>query len=440
MMKRIARWTIICCVAVLAIGHAAAQCNEPMDAVVKNMTIEGAALGNAWGCPTAGNSGSPYCGITYRFYTPDDTGDTRVNVGVDGNPIYVTGGSGSYRSDVDNSSNYFGGPHTCGKELFLVWDGELDPDTGDHRAFYGAQAQLINPGEFGNIFADCGGTTRAISCFAALGGLETADIPNTPQGTLVHTGGLSPVPVPLVESYDRVTGDIVLTWTAPENFHPNGEGETNPIVGVNLYLLEDTGLLDSRAVTSAELEAGARFVRRVDLPTATATLNDGNPDDVAPGTGSFIPVIKVTYQGTGDSADPLEGAFFGANGSVVLIDTALHAEISSFEARSLGKSRGYDAVEVSWATSLEENLDGFVLLRGTSLDGPFVAVTDLIPPRGQGGEGAVYSVVDTFRARGERQFFYMLEIHDADDTVRPHGPIRVVIESGNSQKPVKAPR
>lgn len=440
-MTRIARWMILSCVAVTAVGIAAAQCNEPMDAVVKNMTVEGAALGNAWGCPTTGNTGSPPCGITYRFYTADDAGDTRVNVGVDGNPIYASGGSGSYRSDVDNSSNYFGGPHTCGKEMFIVWDGELDAGTGDHRAFYGAQGQIINPGEFGNIFADCGGTTRAISCFAALGGAETDDIQNTPQGTLLHTGGLSPVPVPLVESYDRVTGDIVLNWTAPGNFHPNNEGESNPIVGVNLYLLEDTGLLDSRAVTSADLEANARFVRRVDLPAATTTLNDGNPDDVAPGTGSFIPVLKVTFQPVADGTEPLEGSFFGANGSVVLIDTALHAEISSFEARSLGKSRGFNAVEVSWETSLEENLDGFVLMRGTSLEGPFAAVTDLILPRGQAGEGASYSVVDSFRARGDRQFFYMLEIHDSDDTVRPHGPIRVVIETGHTVKePTESPR
>ena len=127
----------------LVVGLAAAQCNEPMDAVVKNMTIEGAALGNAWGCPTAGNTGSPYCGITYRFFTPDDGGDTRVNVGVDGNPIYVTGGNGSYRTDVDNSSNYFGGPHTCGKEVLIVWDAELDAETGDHRAFYGHDLAVV---------------------------------------------------------------------------------------------------------------------------------------------------------------------------------------------------------------------------------------------------------------------------------------------------------
>jgi hypothetical protein len=427
-MKMTARWMILACVAALSVGVAVAQCNEPMDAVVKNMTTEGAALGNAWGCPTSGNTGSPFCGVTYRFYSTDDQGNGAVNAGVDGNPIYGTGGNGSYRTDVDNSSNYFNGPHPCGKEMFVLWDAEADAETGDHRSFYGAQGQVIEAGEFGNIFAECGGTARAVSCFAALGGAEASDIASTPQGTLLHTGGLSPVPMPLVESYDRVSGDIVLTWTAPGNFHPTNEGESNPIVGVLLYVLEDPGLLDSRAVTATDLATNARLVRQVDLPATSTVLNDGVPADVTPGTGSLIPVLKVAYAPSAGTV-PMESTYFSANGSVVLINSALYAEVADFQGESLGKSRGYTSVELTWETSLEENLDGFVLKRGTSLDGPFVAVTDLIPPRGKGGEGASYSAVDTFRARGARELYYLLEIHDADDSSRPHGPIRVVIDT-----------
>jgi hypothetical protein len=435
-MKMIVRWMIVVSVATLSVGLAAAQCNEPMDGLVRNLTTEGEALGNVWSCPTSGNSGSPFCGVTYRFYTSDPEGSGLVNAGVDGNPIYGTGGNGNYRTDVDNSANYFDGPHACGAPMYIVWDGELDAETGDHRAYYGVQGQLILEGEVGNIFTQCGGTTRAISCFASIGGLEAADIASTPQGTLLHTGGLSPIPVPLVESYDRVSGDIVLTWTAPGNFHTGGEGESNPIVGVNLYLLEDTGLLDSRAVTSSDLAAGARFVRQVDLPATSTTLNDGVAEDVTPGTGTFIPVLKVVYAPSGGTV-PMESLYFSANGSVVLINTALHAEVTDFQGKSLGKSRGYTSVEVSWQTSLEENLDGFVLQRATSLDGPFVAVTDLIAPQGQGGEGASYSVVDTFRARGAKELYYRLEIHDADDSLRTYGPVRVVLDHRPGLDPEK---
>jgi hypothetical protein len=66
-----------------------------------------------------------------------------------------------------------------------------------------------------------------------------------------------------------------------------------------------------------------------------------------------------------------------------------------------------------------------------------VAVTDLIAPRGKGGEGASYSVVDTFRARGAKELYYMLEIHDADDAVKTHGPVRVVLDHRPGLDPEK---
>jgi hypothetical protein len=416
---------------------AAAQCNEPMDAATTNALTGGAALGNAFGCPGGDNTNSDPCGLKYRYYSPDPASNGSVNKAADGNPIYIaTKANGAFRSDVDNSQNYYGSAHPCGLPMYVLWDGELDSTSGDHVGYYGAQGQLIYQAELGNIYQACGGTARSISCFAALGGAETANVPNTPMGTLLPTGGMSPIPVAIVESYDRTSGDIDLSWVAPGNFHPTGEGETNPILGVELHILESTGVLDRSAVTATDAESGAVFKQRIDLPATGTTLND--VADLTPGTGSFIPFLKVIYSPNAGGVDPMRTTFFSANGAVVLIDTSLFTEVTNFQASFAGKTRGYFSFNVTWDTTVEDGLEGFILKRATSLQGPFVAVTDLITPQGYGGEGASYEVTDTFRPRGKTAFFYLLEIHENDAATRDHGPIRAVAPSPSGHQKLQS--
>lgn len=422
-MKIIVNSLIATALLALAVGTVAAQCNEPMDAVATNNLTGGAALGNAFGCPSGDNTNSDPCGIRYRYYSPNPASNGSINKGADGNPIYIANkANGSFRTDVDNSQNYYGAAHPCGLPMHVLWDGELDSTSGDHVGYYGAQGQLIYQAELGNIYQACGGTARSISCFAALAGAETANVANTPMGTLLPTGGMSPIPVPIVESYDRITGNIDLSWVAPGNFHPTGEGEANPIQGVELYILEDLGVLDRSVITSADVESGARFLWSIDLPATSTTVNDAT--DLTLDTGSFIPLLKITYAPNAGGVEPMRSDFFSANGAVVLIDTSLFTDVTGFQASFMGKTRGYFTFQVSWDTTVEDGLEGFTLKRATSLQGPFVAVTDLVAPRGHGGEGASYEVMDTFRPRGQTTFFYLLEIHENGAASRNHGPVR----------------
>jgi hypothetical protein len=422
-MKTFSRILILAGVLTLAMGLASAQCSEPMEAKVKNFGT------NIYNCPDSGNTGSPACGIFYRFYS-DDTGSTGgANPGVDGNPIFQTGGTGSYTSDIENSQNVFGGaPHPCGRYMYNIWDSQQGAGTGDHAGYYGAQSNVIEAAEQGNPFAECGGT-RFVSCFAALGGDEAVAVDNAPQGTVGTLGGMAPIPVPTVSASTADT--VTLSWNAAANFHPTpaagGDPGTgpNPITGVALYVYEDTGILDSRAVTDAELDGGARLLG--EFATGTTSTVVDLTTDITPGTGTFIPVIKVTY--AADPTDgPVDSLFWSANGPVVRVNDALYTEVVNFEATYIGKVRGNSTTHVSWETVSEDGLDGFELFRSTtSLEGPWVQVGDFLLPNGSAGEGAVYGVDDSFKAKGAKSVWYRLVIHDSGRTPRPHGPISLSI-------------
>jgi hypothetical protein len=296
-----------------------AQCSEPFDAAITQMTIEGEALGNAWGCPTSGGGTSPYCGITYRYYSDGTESTGAVNGNTDGNPLYVPQGNGSYRSDIDNSYHYFGGDHTCGPPMYVIWDAILDAGTGDHRGYYGAQSQIINPDEKGNIFlTTCGGTARSISCFAALDGSVAPDVPGTPQGTLLHTGGIAPIPVPLVD--EATCADVTLEWVDVTNWirTPASGGDPgdapNPISGVNLYLYESPEELDGDTITETDLDAGARFLRFLPRGTTSTVIDLSN--DLTEGTLSFLPILKVAYRDNAGGT-PMESTNWSANGPVL---------------------------------------------------------------------------------------------------------------------------
>jgi hypothetical protein len=409
-----------------------------MEAAAKNFNSAG---GNIYGCPTSGNTGSLPCGIFYRFYS-DDTGSTGgVNPGADGNPIFVTAGLGAYRVDILNSQNIFGGaPHPCGRYVHVLWDSQQGEGTGDHAGYYGIQSQTVNGEETGNIFANCGGT-RVISCFAALAGTEAVAIGNTPQGTIPVLGSLSPIPVPTVS--DSSATQVTLSWTDPTNWFqtPVNDGDAgdgtapNPITGVNVYLYESTGVLDSRTVTDADL-AGATLLRQVPLGTTTTIVDFAT--DLTPGTGTFIPVIKIAYDP--DPTDgPMESLFFSANGPVVRVDDALFTEVTGFEGIFMGKSRGMTVTHVTWQTVAEDGLDGFELFRSTSsMSGPWVQVGDFILPIGAGGEGAAYGVDDQFKAQGAKSVWYKLVIHDSGRNPRDHGPVTTAVpQGGGNLKPSK---
>jgi hypothetical protein len=145
------------------------------------------------------------------------------------------------------------------------------------------------------------------------------------------------------------------------------------------------------------------------------------------GTGSFVPVTRVAYAPNAGAGDPIVFPSYSANGPALLINTALFTEVVNFRALDLGKARGLLSFELSWDTVAEDSLTGFVVKRGSSIDGDFTPITGLIGPQGA-GEGAHYAVTDTFRPKGLREFFYVLEVFDTDQDAAAQvvGPIRAV--------------
>lgn len=419
---------VVILVCLVPTGPAWAQglsCAEPFMAVVRNMEEDG---GNVFGCQVEPpNTGSPPCGLAYRYYSDHPFALPSLGGYADGNPIYFPNNAhGAYRSDVDNSANYFGGYHVCGVPMYTLWEGSLDRDTGDHRGYYAAQSQIIERAETGNTWAACGGTSF-ISCFRAANGDTAAPVLGTPQGAIEPLGGLAPIPVPLLSGSSGET--VTLEWVVPQNWYQTGAvgGDPgtapNPIIGVHLYVLESGDILDDRGVTEADLDAGARLLRFV--PSTETSTEVDLTADITPGTVSFLPVIRVAYRPLSDGK-PVESAAWSANGATILTGQECRTGVSGFDALYVGKVEGDTVVEVSWETDNENCLESLVLFRSFAMEGPWTPVGGPIAPQG-GGQGAFYAVEDSFQAHGARKGWYRLVIFDEEADPRAVGPIQVDI-------------
>lgn len=436
-MKRMTRILAMAAVLALGVGLAAAQTTpgEPFDAACRNWDATGD--GNLFACPTSGNTGSPPCNIAYRFYGPDAASGA-VNAQVDGNPIYIASqGAGSYRSDLDNSSNYYGSPHSAGAEMIVAWDAELGladgNPPGDHAGYYGATSQEIWPNETGDIYrGNCSGT-RAVACFGATSGGRADPSNDTPQGSLPRRGCLAAVPCPVVTA-SNTNVDVTLSWPDarnsyfPAEFAGDGAGNVprDPVVGVDIYLLTSSSPaveLDSRSVTTADLDGGAVLHGFFAKGTTTTVINFAA--DLPAGTTHFLPAAKVRYRDNGDGS-PVSSQW-SCNGPVVRTDAGLFTPVTNFVADYVGKDKGLHSAEISWQTEAEDGTIGFQLYRGTALEGPFTKIAD-IPAKGIGGEGAFYVQEDVFKVQGKySQVFYRLDVLESDGGDNTNGPIRMPV-------------
>jgi len=421
-MKTMSKLIVLAAVVALGTGLAAAQITgEPMDGLTRNHATNG--TGNVFACPTTGNQGSPACGIGYRFYGSDGGSNCAINPQTDGNPIYQAAvANGIYRSDIDNSANFYGAGHSAGVQMNLVWDGQLRGGTGDHAGYYGGSSQLITSnGETGNInVRNCNGT-RAIACFGAVAGVAGDAPADTPQGTITQEGGMVGVPVPVVSGSTPAV-NVTLSWADPLN-DTVVDGAVSPIAGVNLYLLLDNSAtpLNSRAITDVDL-AGATL--HGSFPTGTtSTVIDFASLPV--GTTNFIPAIRVAYVDNCGS-EAMESAW-SANGPTVRVDPGLFTEVVNFKATYYGKAQGEHSAEISWETTAEDGTIGFTLFRSTSMNGDLTKVANL-PAQGIGGEGIFYVQDDLFKVPGNvREVFYTLAVIESDGSDNAVGPIRMEI-------------
>ncbi len=309
----------------------------------------------------------------------------------------------------------------------------------------------MSAGESGNIFTQCGGTTGTRGCYGSHRGNEGVALTDTPQGGINVVGGTAPIPVPTVSASSDV--DVTLQWAAPGNFHPtpanNGDPGTggNPIVGIELWLLTSvsaTADLNSRSVTDIDLQNPSAADPDWDLlkidgvgpegcfetATTTTTILFSSLD---PAVTHFLPVAKICYLANADAAS-MRSTQYSANGAVVRVSAALPATVQNFDAQVAGKVRGETQVEVNFETTMESTeLEGFNVYRSFDQAGARTLV-GFLPKKGQGGEGAFYSITDSFKAQGAKQAWYALEMIEDGAPAGTVGPIRVDLKTGGPNK------
>lgn len=99
-----------------------------------------------------------------------------------------------------------------------------------------------------------------------------------------------------------------------------------------------------------------------------------------------------------------------------------------------------DAISIAWETSAERDTWGFHLLRsndGTRTNATRVTPT-LIPARGRGQEGAVYSWRDTDVQPGQQYTYWLQEI-ELDETINEYGPTATTYETGAAGRVIFLP-
>jgi hypothetical protein len=218
-------------------------------------------------------------------------------------------------------------------------------------------------------------------------------------------GGIRPMPVPRVLGGSTAEA-IRLGWDAA-SIAGVGGAVTYDLYGVRKEssggacpaVLETdlTNLIGNFATTAATVAASA-----------------------VPGTGSCVTFgLKLHYPDAGGGVQ-MTSRFVSANGTTFVTDVA-DAQIYAVVARHLRAN----SVEVSWRTSLEDNVHGFYVSRGDSADGPFSRVSGLIPAK---GEPSSYSYIDTVRMpsgpTNASGLFYKIESIDLQDHVTYFGPVR----------------
>ena len=273
------------------------------------------------------------CGLSYRYYCVDVPEE--VN-----SPAAPNNGFASYRP---RQRLYMAaGAHTGnfpkaaslgpGHVWNLVWDGVRDAETPGHIGYFAAASQVVDRGELGNpISLTCLPVTGQTACFGMVGVDSASMVHNSPLGDIPVLGGLSPIPVPLVQrnGMDAIT----LVWEQAAS-QVSRDGATMPVEGYQIYVYPNP----SNPPTEKELVDSAIPVGEM-LPVDTTTWDLKRSLPALSDTITMIPALKILYRGGHESL------YFSANGpstGLTFPDTAATKEMDDAATGSGGVGRAID--------------------------------------------------------------------------------------------------
>jgi hypothetical protein len=215
-------------------------------------------------------------------------------------------------------------------------------------------------------------------------GVDTSNmVHNSPLGDIPSLGGLSPIPVPLVQrnGMDAIT----LIWEQAAS-QVSRDGATLPVEGYQIYIYPNP----SNPPTEKELVNSAIPVSEM-LPVDTTSWDLKRSLPALSDTVTMIPVLKLLYRGGHQSL------YFSANGpstGLTFPDTAATKEMDDAATGSGGVGRAIDIEDLFLETRQEKGEN--------DADEPYlVASVDLIgEPAGTLQEGTEVRLFIDFNEEG----------------------------------------
>lgn len=322
-------------------------------------------------------------------------------------------GGGGYRGINDDIFNSTGTEGLRG----VVFDATTG--TGASRAgYYFAAAGNVAVGQPASNFTalNCAGAVAA-TCLG-MGQNDNAagfSISNAPVA-LDTAGGFRPIPVPLVNTSNRDTGDMTLVWRAASTFGSGQLAITYDLVGV----AKDTC---SPPASEAEYTVA---LGNFDATSAVINTNAFGAGPLDPKCYYFA--LRLVYPPAGSVA--VKSRFLSANSPGVAFG-GIAASVTGITARAAGGQ----GVAVAWQTSLEDGVKGFYVTRSIgSATGTYERVSGLITAKGQPSS---YTYVDStvpvgqVRAKG---VYYKIDTVDVDDQIQSFGPAKAELTTGRPPK------
>lgn len=432
-------------------GLCSAQVTSP---AMKGCLIE---VPNVFGA-CDGNPGTA-CTLHYEIWS--DTYSAEVNMDVTGEPLCCppqvfppSTRPPNCCTGLSRPSNYPRADGAPGHDWFVQWFGELQPDSPDHIGYYAAQAQIVDPFDFGfagscdcrPIFPFPFPFPPPVACFPDV---RPPGPPFPPgphsvfraDGTEVEPlGPLSPIPIPRAR-LDKENLLIHLDWN-PATGVAIIDGAADPIGGFQVWMAEDTnrdGIFpepipfpDYRPLARVPAGATSVAISILDLNTvaeavhfALQILYRSTPSPLA----SFERRSGYTRTGPLPGLPGFRVEGLSANGN--LVELGLLALIRNFS----GVYEGGNRVRLSWEVGPAAlSLDRFEVLVAKSAAGldvgnipaKLAGSTLVVPYDPAAGPNQVLSVVDGNAGRtGSKINLYVLRAVFANGTDAVSDPVVV---------------
>jgi len=250
---------------------------------------------DAFGCGAGAG-----CTLRYRLYNVAG-GQPEVNQGanMDGYPRYRR--RGAYQTDAALSGNFAAVAGKWDIPFFVVWDGVINPGSGSHVGYYGAQSQILSFGEVGDSSqVNCHGGQQASACFEPLTSQNTSLSLGSGHSAI---GGLAPIPVP--RALSSLSGSVSLEWDEARG-SVTTDGAPSALAGYRVYAFSGRDPSQS-ALTSARLVAEVPSIG-----STRVTIQGEHPG--MPRSGDVTFVLKLVYVGN------LESLYFSANSEAVQLE------------------------------------------------------------------------------------------------------------------------